>query len=278
MARSALRLGLAVLASAGILAVSAAYGDGANAAGWEMGLTPGATPVKTQLDSFHTLLMVVITGVVILVTALLAYVMRRYNAKANPTPSRNTHNTLLEVAWTAIPVIILIVVAVPSFRLLYFLEVTPEAEMTIKGIGRQWYWDYEYPDHGGFAFSAYMIPDNEIKPGQKRLLETDNRVVLPVNTTVRVLLTAGDVIHSWAVPAFGVKKDAVPGRVNETWVRVEKEGVYYGQCSEICGTNHGFMPITVEVVSKEKSAEWAKRAKTAFDAGAPPDVAALPEK
>jgi cytochrome c oxidase subunit II len=276
MLKSALRSAPAALLAVGL--GSAATFSAAAAAGWDMGLPPGVTPVKTQMDSFHTLLTAVITAVVIFVTALLIYVMVRYNAKANPTPSRNTHNTLLEVLWTAVPVIILIVIAVPSFRLLYFLEVTPEAEMTIKATGRQWYWDYEYPDHGGFAFSAYMIPDNEIKPGQKRLLETDNRVILPVDTTIRVLVTAGDVIHSWAVPAFGVKKDAVPGRVNETWLRAEKEGVFYGQCSEICGVNHGFMPIAVEIVSKEKFAEWTKKAKTAFNAAAARDVAALPEK
>ena len=274
MPKSAMRSALTALAAAGFGMTGGL--SAAVAAGWDMGLPAGATPVKTQLDSFHTLLLSVIIGVVIFVTALLLFVMARYNAKANPTPSRNTHNTLLEVLWTAVPVIILIVIAVPSFRLLYFLEVTPEAEMTIKATGRQWYWDYEYPDHGGLAFSAYMIPDEEIKPGQKRLLETDNRVVLPVNTNIRVLVTAGDVIHSWAVPAFGVKKDAVPGRINETWLRAEKEGVFYGQCSEICGTNHGFMPIAVEIVSKEKFAEWTKKAKAAFDARAPRDVAALP--
>lgn len=268
--------GLAATAAAGV-GLSATAGTAA-AEEWKTGLQAAATPVMEQLISFHTLLLVVIALVVAFVTLLLIYVVARYNAKANPAPSRTSHNTLLEVVWTAVPVIILIVVAVPSFRVLYFLEVTPEAEMTIKATGRQWYWDYEYPDHGGFGFSAYMIPDNELKPGQKRLLETDNRVVLPVNTTVRVLVTAGDVIHSWAVPAFGVKKDGVPGRINETWVRIEREGVYYGQCSEICGTNHGYMPITVEAVSKEKFAEWAAKAKTAFDAQSGRDVAALPAR
>ncbi|HYG91047.1 MAG TPA: cytochrome c oxidase subunit II [Azospirillum sp.] len=231
---------------------------------WEMGLQPAASPVQHALDNFHDLLLVIITGITLVVLALLVTVIMRFNAKRNPTPSKTSHNTLLEVAWTVIPVIILIVIAVPSFRVLYMMEVTPKAEMTIKVTGRQWYWDYEYPDHGGFAFSSYMVQDADLKPGQKRLLEVDNRVMVPVDTTVRVQVTAGDVIHAWALPAFGVKKDAVPGRLNETWFKVEKEGVYYGQCSEICGTNHGFMPIAVEAVSKEKFAEWVAKAKLAY--------------
>lgn len=270
--------GAVVRAAMATVFVGASAGTAAAADDWGVRLQAAATPVMAQLASFHTLLLVVIALVVAFVTLLLVYVAARYNAKAHPNPSRTSHNTALEVIWTAVPVIILIVVAVPSFRVLYFLEVTPEAEMTIKATGRQWYWDYEYPDHGGFGFSAYMIPDNELKPGQKRLLETDNRVVLPVDTTVRVLITAGDVIHSWAVPAFGVKKDGVPGRINETWVRIEREGVYYGQCSEICGTNHGYMPITVEAVSKEKFAEWVAKAKTAFGTQGDRDVAALPQR
>lgn len=283
MPRSSLRSALCGGGAVGPAAMAAVFvgasaGTAAAADDWGFGLQAAVTPVMAQLVSFHTLLLVVIALVVAFVTLLLVYVAARYNAKANPNPSRTSHNTALEVIWTAVPVIILIVVAVPSFRVLYFLEVTPEAEMTIKATGRQWYWDYEYPDHGGFGFSAYMIPDNELKPGQKRLLETDNRVVLPVDTTVRVLITAGDVIHSWAVPAFGVKKDGVPGRINETWVRIEREGVYYGQCSEICGTNHGYMPITVEAVSKEKFAEWVAKAKTAFGGQDDRDVAALPQR
>lgn len=246
---------------------------------WEMGLQPGATPVKHIMDDFHSLLVVIITGIVLVVLALLVVVMVRFNARANPTPSRTTHNTVLEVAWTVIPVIILIVIAVPSFKLLYALEVVPEAEMTVKVTGRQWYWDYEYPDHGNIAFSSMMIADSDLKPGQKRLLEVDKRLVVPVDTTVRVIVTGGDVIHSWAVPSFGIKKDAVPGRLNETWFRVEKEGVYYGQCSEICGINHGFMPIAVEAVSKEAFGQWVARTKTAqgVTGDAPTTVAQAPE-
>ncbi|ALG71781.1 cytochrome C oxidase subunit II [Azospirillum thiophilum] len=236
---------------------------------WEMGMQPSASPVKHLMGSFNDLLTVVITLIVIFVAGLIAYCAVRFNAKANPVPSRTSHHTVLEVAWTVVPVIILIVIAVPSFKLLYAAERIPQADMTVKVTGHQWYWDYEYPDHGGFTFSSYMIPEADLKPGQRRLLEVDNRVVVPVNATVRVLVTAGDVIHSWAIPSFGVKKDGVPGRINETWFKAEREGVYYGQCSEICGTNHGYMPIVVEAVSKEAFDAWVAKAKTAYA----PDVA-----
>lgn len=223
---------------------------------WEMGMQPSASPVKHLMTSFNDLLTVIITLIVILVAGLLAYCVVRYNAKRNPVPSRTSHHTLLEVAWTVVPVIILIVIAVPSFKLLYAAERIPQADMTIKVTGHQWYWDYEYPDHGNITFSSYMIPETDLKPGQKRLLEVDNRVVVPVNTTVRVLVTAGDVIHSWAVPAFGLKKDGVPGRINETWFKAEREGLFYGQCSELCGKDHAFMPIAIRVVSEEKYTAW----------------------
>lgn len=240
---------------------------------WEMGMQPSASPVKHLMGSFNDLLTVIITLIVIFVAGLIAYCAIRFNAKANPVPSRTSHHTVLEVAWTVVPVIILIVVAVPSFKLLYAAERIPQADMTVKVTGHQWYWDYEYPDHGGFTFSSYMIPEADLKPGQRRLLEVDNRVVVPVNATVRVLVTAGDVIHSWAIPSFGVKKDGVPGRINETWFKAEREGVYYGQCSEICGTNHGYMPIAVEAVSREAFDAWVAKAKTAYAPGSAPDGA-----
>lgn len=243
---------------------------------WQIGLQDPASPVKHLMDSFHNLLTVIITLIVIFVAGLLAYCVVRFNAKANPVPSRTSHHTLLEVAWTVLPVIILIVVAVPSFKLLYVAERVPQADMTIKVTGRQWYWDYEYPDQGNIAFSSYIIQEADLKPGQRRLLEVDNRVVVPVNTTVRMLVTAGDVIHSWAIPAFGVKKDGVPGRINETWFKAEREGVYYGQCSEICGTNHGYMPIAVEVVSKANFDAWVAKTKTAMAPDASRDVAQAP--
>ena len=244
---------------------------------WEMGMQPSASPVKHLMTSFNDLLTIIITLIVIFVAALMAYCVVRFNAKKNPVPSKTSHHTVLEVAWTVVPVIILIVIAVPSFKLLYAAERIPEAEMTVKVTGRQWYWDYEYPDHGNIAFSSYMVPESEIKPGQRRLLEVDNRVVVPVNTTVRLMVTAGDVIHSWAMPAFGIKKDGVPGRINETWFKAEREGVYYGQCSEICGTNHGYMPIAVEVVSREAFDAWVAKTKAASAPKDPArDVAARP--
>ncbi len=231
---------------------------------WQLGLQVSASPVQEQLTDFHNLLVVVITGITLLVLALLIYVMIRFNSRSNPAPTRTSHNTVIEVLWTVVPVIILVIIAVPSFKVLYYMDKTQDAEMTLKVTGRQWYWDYSYPDQGDIGFSSYMIPDEEIKPGQKRLLEVDNRIVLPVDTNIRILVTAGDVIHSWAMPALGIKKDAIPGRVNETWARIDKEGVYYGQCSEICGTNHGFMPIAIEAVSKERFQQWVEEAKVKF--------------
>lgn len=232
---------------------------------WQLGLQGAFSPVKERLGELHGLLMVIITLISVLVLALLVYVAVRFNHKRNPTPSRTSHNTLIEVAWTVAPVLILLIIAIPSFKVLYFMDRTQEAEMTLKIIGRQWYWDYEYPDQEGVAFSSYIIPDEEIKPGQRRLLEVDERVVLPVDTNIRLLMTAGDVIHSWAVPSLGIKTDAVPGRLNESWVRIEREGVYYGQCSEICGTGHGFMPIAIEAVSKERFDAWVAEKQTALN-------------
>lgn len=233
---------------------------------WELGLQDAASPVMERITSFHDMLLVIITAIALLVTGLLAYVMVRFNEKANPVPSKTTHNTVLEVAWTVVPVLILVVIAIPSFRLLYYMDKTTTPEMTLKVTGSQWYWTYEYPDQGRITFDSLMIPDNELKPGQLRLLEVDNRVVVPVNTNIRVLVTANAVIHSWAVPALGVKTDAVPGRMNETWIRVTRPGVYYGQCSELCGINHGFMPIAVEAVSKAEFAQWIDQAKVKFKA------------
>jgi cytochrome c oxidase subunit 2 len=231
---------------------------------WQTGFQDSASPIMAQINDFHNMMLVIITVIALFVLGLLVYVMVRFRAGRNPTPSKTTHNTVIEVIWTAAPVIILVIIAIPSFKLLYAQKVIPEAEMTIKAIGQQWYWTYEYPDHGDFAFDALMIADEDLEDGQLRLLETDNRVVLPVETNIRVLVTAGDVLHSWAVPAFGVKIDSIPGRITETWVRIEHEGVYYGQCSELCGVNHGFMPITVEAVSKEAFVEWVEKAKQEF--------------
>ena len=234
---------------------------------WQMNFQEAATPLMEQVASFHDLLLIIITIISVFVLALLVYVILKFNEKANPNPSRTTHNTMIEVLWTVIPVVILVVIAIPSFKLLYYSDVIPEADMTIKATGNQWYWTYEYPDHGNFSFDANMVADEDLKPGQPRLLETDNRIVVPVDTVVRVQVTAADVLHAWAIPAFGVKIDGVPGRLNETWFGpVKKEGVYYGQCSELCGIRHGFMPIAVEVVSKEKFDAWLVKAKKDFAA------------
>jgi len=231
---------------------------------WQTGFQEAASPVAERIQSFNDLVFVIIVAITVFVLALMAYIAVRFSAKRNPVPSRRAHNTVLEILWTAVPVLILVVIAVPSLRLLYFMDRNPDAEMTIKAIGHQWYWSYEYPDHDDFAFDSIMIPEDALEPGQPRLLAVDNEVVLPVDTDVRILVTAGDVIHSWAVPAFGIKTDAVPGRINETWVRISREGTYYGQCSELCGVNHGYMPIAVRAVSKEAFEEWVAEAKQRF--------------
>ena len=231
---------------------------------WEANLQPAGTLVMEQVRSFHGLLSWVISIIVVIVFGLIAWVCYRYNAERNPTPSKRTHNTMIEVAWTAVPVLILVIIAIPSFKLLYYMDDLPETELTVKAIGRQWYWTYEYPDNGNFQFDAYMLSDDELEPGQRRLLETDNHVVIPAGVNVRIQTTASDVIHSWAMPSAGLKVDAVPGRLNELWVNFNEPGIYYGQCSELCGANHGFMPITLEAVTKEQFAAWVEKAKEEF--------------
>lgn len=252
------------VAGFGALQFGQALAETGQPAPWQLNFQEAVTPTMRSTAQLHDLLLVVIFAIVIFVLVLLVYVIWRFRASRNPVPSKTTHHTVLEVIWTTVPIIILVVIAVPSLRLIYFQDRVPQAEMTIKAIGHQWYWSYEYPDHGNFAFDAYMVPDAELAPGQPRLLATDNHVVVPVDTTVRVLVTAADVLHAWAVPAFGVKKDGIPGRINETWFKVEREGIYYGQCSELCGVNHAFMPIAVEVVSKEAFAAWVEKAKKEF--------------
>lgn len=230
---------------------------------WQFGFQEAASPIMHELHDFHNFLLIIIIAVVIFVMGLLAYVALKFNAKANPVPATFSHNLLIEVIWTAIPIIILLVIAVPSFRILKMVEHSPPAELTIKVTGSQWYWTYNYPNHG-IEFDSNMVEDQDIKNGQLRLLEVDNRIVIPENTVVKFLITAADVIHSFAVPALGIKMDAVPGRTNESWTKVDRTGVFYGQCSEICGVKHGFMPIAVEVVTKEEFAKWIEsKSKTA---------------
>ncbi len=264
------------VAGAGVLLLAA--GASAQPVAWQIGLQPAAGERMRDIIGLHNFILYIITFICLFVLGLLTWIMLRFNAKANPVPSATTHNSTLEVLWTVIPVLILVTIAVPSFRLLYFEETVPPADLTIKAIGRQWYWSYEYPDNGNFTFNAQMIPARRSQPvvpdGPPRLLGTTNHVVVPVNKTVRLITTGADVIHSWAIPAFGVKIDAVPGRINQTWFKADKEGTYYGQCSELCGANHAFMPITVDVVSQEKFDAWVADAKTKFAAaGAPTRLA-----
>ncbi|MEX2649417.1 MAG: cytochrome c oxidase subunit II [Alphaproteobacteria bacterium] len=265
----ALRRGVAACAAVVAMATGATRVVADQPVDWQIGFQEPATPIMESISEFNDLLVPIIVIITAVVLALLAYIVVRFNARSNPTPSRTTHNTVLEFAWTVVPIIILVVIAVPSIRLLYYSDRVPEADMTIKATGHQWYWSYEYPDNGGFTFDAVIKDEADLAPDELRLLTTDNHVVLPVATTIRVQIMADDVLHAWAVPAFGVKKDAVPGRLTEVWVRVEREGTYYGQCSELCGERHGYMPIQVEVVSKAAFDEWVVEAQAQFAATAP---------
>ena len=228
---------------------------------WQLGLQQSATPVMDFIITFHDYLLVVVTLIALFVLALLVIVMVRFNARANPTPSRTTHHTLLEVAWTLIPVVILVAIAVPSFRLLFYQLNLPAADLTVKATGKQWYWTYSYPDNGKFEFDSIMIRDKDKLP---RLLAVNNDMVVPVNKVIRVQTIGNEVIHAFAVPSFGIKIDAIPGRLNETWFRATREGVYYGQCSELCGKDHAYMPIAVRVVSEQAFAAWVEEAKRKY--------------
>lgn len=231
---------------------------------WQIGLQQSASPVMDNIIWFHDFLLYIITGIAGFVLVLLVVVMVRFNARTNPTPSRTTHNTLIEIAWTLIPIVILMFIAVPSFKLLFLQLNVPPADLTVKATGKQWYWSYSYPDNGQFEFDSLMLKEGERKEGQPRLLAVDNEMVVPVNKTVRVITTGSDVIHSFAVPSFGIKIDAVPGRINETWFTATREGVYYGQCSELCGKNHAFMPIAVRAVSEQAFSAWVEEAKKKY--------------
>lgn len=249
------------LAVAGVASVAAgsAFAEMGQPAPWEHTLQEAATPVMENIIWFHNFLLVLITVITLFVLALLVIVVVKFNAKANPVPSRTTHNTLIEVAWTLIPVLILVGIAVPSFRLLFLELDVPKPDLTVKVTGKQWYWSYAYPDNGKFEFDSLLDKDK-----QPRLLGVDNEMVVPVNKVVRIQTTGADVIHSFAVPAFGVKIDSVPGRLNESWFKATKTGVFYGQCSELCGKDHAFMPIAVRVVSDQEFATWVEGAKKKF--------------
>ncbi len=235
---------------------------------WEMGMQRGFGPLKDEEIWLHNIVLVIITLITLFVGGLLVWVMWRYNAKRNPVPSRTAHHTVIEVLWTVIPVLILVGIAIPSFRLVYYLDRTRQADLTIKVTGHQWYWEYTYPDNGNIDFSSYIIPDDQLKPGQLRLLTVDNDLVVPVGKNIRVLQTSGDVIHSWFIPSLGVQRYAIPGRTIETWFRVDQAGTFYGQCNQICGTNHSRMPIVVHAVPEKEFTAWLAEAKTKFsDAG-----------
>jgi cytochrome c oxidase subunit 2 len=253
------------LAAAGIwlLAGGAAFAEEVvgQPSPWELDLQPSASPVMDSIMRFHDGLVVIITVITLFVLALLITVVLKFNARSNPVPSRTTHNTTIEVAWTLIPVLILVSIAVPSFRLLFEELDIPKADLTVKATGKQWYWSYAYPDNGKFEYDSLLDKDK-----QPRLLGVDNELVVPVNKVVVVQVTGADVIHSFAVPAFGIKIDAIPGRLNETWFKATKTGMFYGQCSELCGRDHAFMPIAVRVVSDQDFAAWVESAKKKFAA------------
>jgi cytochrome c oxidase subunit II len=251
-----LAFGVAALAAGGSVSAEELIGQ-PNA--WALDFQGSASPVMDSILRMHNGLMIVITLITLLVTALLVVAMVKFNARSNPVPSKTTHNTLIEVAWTIIPVLILVGIAVPSFRLLFQELDIPKADLTVKATGKQWYWSYAYPDNGKFEFDSLMAQDK--KP---RMLAVDNELVVPVNKVVVVQVTGADVIHSYGVPAFGIKVDAVPGRLNETWFKATKTGMFYGQCSELCGRDHAFMPIAVRVVSEQDFAAWVETAKKKF--------------
>ena len=229
---------------------------------WQLGFQAPASDIMRSVLSLHDFVLIMMTVITIFVLFLIIYVAIRFRRKANPNPSKRSHNAILETLWTGIPVIILIVMAIPSFKLVYEQDVIPEADMTIKVIGHQWYWEYQYPEHDDISFESFLIPDDELQEGDVRLLTVDNNLVLPANKNIHVLVTAGDVLHSFAMPSLGVKKDAVPGRLNETWFNIDQPGIYRGQCSEICGTGHGYMPIVIEALNEADFNKWIAEQKS----------------
>ena len=259
-------IAIAALATFLLLPEGAALAGLGQPSPWQLGLQDSATPVMDYIIWLHTYVMWWITGITLFVLGLLVAIIVKFNADANPTPSRTTHNTVLEVLWTVVPVMILVAIAVPSFRILFFQLNTPPADLTVKVTGVTWNWKYDYPDNGDFEFDSLIALDKDLKPGQPRLLSVDNEMVVPVNKVVRVLVTGFDVIHSFKVPSFGIMIDAIPGRLNETWFKATREGWYYGQCSELCGKDHSFMPIAVRVVSDAEFATWVDEAKKKFGA------------
>lgn len=243
---------------------------------WQWWLQAPRSATAERIHEFHNLVFFFEVAIVVFVLVLMVYICVKFSRKNNPVPSRTTHNTLLEVIWTGVPILVLLIIAVPSLKLLYYVDSHPDPEMTIKVIGNQWYWSYEYPEHGEIAYDSIIIDEEDLQPGQPRLLSVDNPLVVPVDTNIRVLQTSNDVIHNWAVPSLMLKTDNTPGRINETWMNILDEGTYYGMCSELCGINHGFMPIQIEAVSADAFDAWITVAREEFArTGDLPDVYAF---
>jgi cytochrome c oxidase subunit 2 len=240
---------------------------------WQLGMQVAHSPVQQHVESLHQLVLAIITVITLFVLALLLFVSWRFNAARHPKASRTAHHTTLEVAWTVMPVLILVIIAIPSFRLIYFQDRVKDADLTIKVTGHQWAWEYSYPDNGNIDFTSNMVPVDDLKPGQLRLLDVDNQLVVPAGKNIRVLTTGADVIHSFFVPSLGVQRYAIPGMTIETWFRADQPGTYYGECNQVCGTNHSMMPIAVHAVTPEEFTAWLAEAKTKFAANAP-DTAA----
>ena len=231
---------------------------------WQLGFQKAASQGMEDIVWFHDyMLLPIITAITVFVLFLLLYTCVRFRASKNKVASTTSHNTMIEVLWTLIPCLILIVMAVPSFKVLYSQDTIPKADVTIKAVGYQWYWGYEYPDEN-IIFDSYMVDEKDLKGDQPRLLTVDNEIYVPVNKVIKVMITANDALHAWALPSFGVKRDAIPGRINETWFKADRTGTFYGQCSELCGIKHAFMPITVNVVSENDYKQWLEEAKVKF--------------
>ena len=262
------RFRAAILTLAGTCLVGPAWAQAPH--NWQLGFQPPHSPVMDSIEGLHSMILWMMATVTIFVAALLLYASWRFSATRNPAASRVSHHTALEVAWTVLPVLILVIIAIPSFRVVYFEDRTTDADLTIKVVGHQWFWEYTYPDQGNINFSSYMVPEEDLKPGQLRNLDVDNRIVVPAGKNVRILTTSADVIHSFFIPSLGVQRYAIPGRTIETWVRVDKPGVYYGQCNQICGTNHSMMPISVEAMTDQGFTAWIEQAKTRFATGDAP--------
>ncbi len=260
VARVMIALAVAVTVTGALVAIAWA----AQPRPWQMGMQPPATPVKERLNAFHNELLVIIFLIAGFVMALLLYVIVRFNHRRNPVPSRTSHNTVIEVLWTVVPVLILVLIAIPSFKLMYYMDRVPNPAMTIKVTGHQWYWSYTYPDAKDLSFDSNIIPTADLKPGQKRLLDVDNPLVVPVDTNIQVLITSTDVIHSWFIPSFGVQEYAIIGRLNHSWFNVERPGTYYGECNQICGVNHAFMPIKIVAMPKDAFQRWLVEAQKKF--------------